>query len=57
MWWIPDWQTTFLSFGWYADSVWAVILKRFFLLMPIMLLIVAVWSAFMSSRKKSELGL
>jgi len=48
MWWIPEWQTTFLNFGWYADSMWGVILKRFFLLMPILLLIVAVWSTMLS---------
>ena len=29
LWWIPDWQGTFLSFGWYADSAVGVILKRF----------------------------
>ncbi len=48
MWWIPDWQVTFLSFGWYADSVFGTVLKRFFLLMPILLLIVAVWSTMLS---------
>jgi len=48
MWWIPDWQGTFLSYGWYADSVLGVVLKRFFLLMPILLLIVAVWSTMLS---------
>ena len=48
MWWIPDWQTTFLSYGWYADSVYGTVLKRFFLLMPILLLIVAVWSTMLS---------
>ncbi len=48
MWWIPEWQATFLSFGWYADSVFSTVLKRFFLLMPILLLIVAVWSTMLS---------
>ena len=59
MWWIPDdyrWQEfTFLSFGWYADSVanltvGKLVLKRFFLLMPILLLIVARtgWSTMLS---------
>ena len=48
MWWIPEWQTTFLTFGWYADSVFGVLLRRFFLLMPILLLIVAVWSTMLS---------
>jgi hypothetical protein len=48
MWWIPDWQATFLSFGWYADSVFGTVLKRFFLLLPILLLIVAVWSTMLS---------
>ena len=48
MWWIPEWQATFLSFGWYADSVFGTVLKRFFLLMPILLLIVAVWSTMLS---------
>ncbi len=48
MWWIPEWQVTFLSYGWYADSVWGLVLKRFFLLLPILLLIVAVWSTMLS---------
>ena len=48
MFWIPDFQLAVLNFGWYADSTWGVILKRFFLVMPVMLLIVAVWSTMLS---------
>ena len=45
MWWIPEWRTTLLSYGWYADSAYGTVLQRFFLLMPIVRLIVAVWCA------------
>ena len=48
MWWIPDFQLAILNFSWYADSTWGVILKRFFLFMPVLLLIVAVWSTMLS---------
>jgi hypothetical protein len=48
LWWIPEWQLSVLNLSWYADSVFGVVLKRFFLLMPILLLIVAVWSTVLS---------
>ena len=48
MWWIPDWQVALLNFSLYGDSLVGVVLKRFFLLMPALLLIVAVWSTMLS---------
>ena len=48
LWWIPEWQSAIIDFSWYADSVGGVVLRRFFLLMPILLLIVAVWSTMLS---------
>ena len=48
LWWIPEWQSAALDFSWYADSFWGVVLRRFFLLMPILLVIVAVWSTMIS---------
>ena len=48
LWWIPEWQSAIIDFGWYADSVLGVVLRRFFLLMPILLVIVAVWSTMLS---------
>ena len=48
LWWIPEWQSAILNFSWYADSASGVMLRRFFLLMPILLLIVAVWSTMLS---------
>ena len=48
LWWIPDWQLSVLNMSWYADSVSGVVLRRFFLLIPILLLIVAVWSTMLS---------
>ena len=48
LWWIPEWQSAAISFSWYADSFWGVALRRFFLLTPVLLLIVAVWSTMLS---------
>ena len=48
LWWIPEWQSAALNFTWYADSASGILLRRFFLLMPILLLIVAVWSTMLS---------
>jgi hypothetical protein len=48
LWWIPEWQAAMLNFSWYADSTSGVMLRRFFLLMPILLVIVAVWSTMLS---------
>ena len=48
LWWIPEWQSALINFAWYADSLWGVVLRRFFLLLPILLLIVAVWSTMLS---------
>ena len=48
LWWIPEWQSAILNFSWYADSASGIVLRRFFLLMPILLLIVAVWSTMLS---------
>ena len=48
LWWIPEWQSAALNFTWYADSASGVLLRRFFLLMPVLLLIVAVWSTMLS---------
>ena len=48
LWWIPEWQSTILNFSWYADSASGIMLRRFFLLMPILLVIVAVWSTMLS---------
>ena len=48
IWWIPEWQLAALNFSLYGDSVVGVVLKRFFLLMPTLLLIVAVWATMLS---------
>ena len=48
LWWIPEWQLTALNFAWYADTGVGVLLKRFFLLMPILLVVVAVWVTMLS---------
>ena len=48
LWWIPEWQSAVINFSWYADSISGVLWRRFFLLLPILLLIVAVWSTMLS---------
>jgi hypothetical protein len=41
--WIPDAQATIFDFAWIANSGWAILLKRVFLLLPALLVIVAIW--------------
>lgn len=48
IWWIPNWQAGIVNFGWFGDTGWETTLKRVFLLMPSLLLIVAVWTTMVS---------
>jgi hypothetical protein len=41
--WIPDAQATVFDFAWIANTGWATFLKRVFLLLPALLVIVAIW--------------
>lgn len=41
--WIPDAQATVFNFAWIAETGWATFLKRVFLLLPALLVIVAIW--------------
>src|SRR6267378_6642801 len=43
LWWIPEWQSAVLGFDLGGDQVWDVILRRVFLLVPTLLLVVGVW--------------
>ena len=46
--WIPDWQLFVLDFAWSGSTVGEIILKRTLLLLPILLVIVGMWSTMMS---------
>ena len=46
--WLPTWQTALINFAWYGGTVGEVVIKRGLLLMPIMLLVAAMWSTMVS---------
>lgn len=46
--WLPTWQTTLINFAWYGGTVGEVVIKRGLLLLPIMLLVAAMWSTMVS---------
>lgn len=44
LWWIPEWQQVVMSFSLAGDSLWEVLLRRLFLLLPGLVLVVGVWT-------------
>lgn len=46
--WLPTWQTALINFAWYGGTVGEVVIKRGLLLLPIMLLVAAMWSTMVS---------
>lgn len=46
--WVPKWHAVMVNIAWYGDSTIEAMLKRIFLLLPVLLLIVAVWSTMSS---------
>ncbi|MDH5643415.1 MAG: hypothetical protein OEY63_04360 [Gemmatimonadota bacterium] len=46
--WIPTWHSIVLNFAWYGSSTGEVIFKRVFILMPVLMLVAAVWSTMLS---------
>ncbi len=46
--WIPDWHAGLVNFAWYGGSFGEMTLKRVFLLAPILVLLVAVWTTMIS---------
>lgn len=42
-WWIPEWQATVLAFVLYGDGLFDTILRRTFLLLPTLVLVVGLW--------------
>lgn len=48
IWWIPQWQIEVINFAWYGDGVFGVASKRIFLMLPILLVVVALWTTTLS---------
>jgi len=46
--WIPAWHTQMVNFVWYGDTFGEVLLKRVLILLPMLLLLAAVWSTMIS---------
>lgn len=43
LWWIPEWQAAIMQFNLGGDAAWEVVLRRVFLLLPSLILVVGVW--------------
>ena len=46
--WIPEWHVRMVNFAWYGDTLFEVFVKRLAVLMPMFLVIVAVWATMTS---------
>jgi hypothetical protein len=46
--WVPGWHTRMVNFAWYGDTLGEVMLKRVLIMLPILLLMAAVWSTMVS---------
>jgi hypothetical protein len=46
--WIPDWHVRMVNFAWYGDTSLEVLFKRFAVLLPMFLIVVAVWTTMTS---------
>lgn len=46
--WIPDWHTGLVNFAWYGSTFGDMAARRVFLLLPILLLLVVVWTTMVS---------
>jgi hypothetical protein len=46
--WVPAWQSAMINFAWFGASGGEVLLKRVLLLLPILLLVAAMWSTMIS---------
>ncbi len=46
--WIPAWHTAMINFAWYGGSGWEIVLKRALVMMPMLLIIAAIWCTMVS---------
>ncbi len=46
--WIPDWHAGLVNFAWYGSTLSEMLLKRVFLLLPILVVLVAAWTTMVS---------
>ncbi len=46
--WIPAWHTAMINFAWYGSSPTEILVKRVLVLLPMLLLIAAMWSTMVS---------
>jgi hypothetical protein len=46
--WVPGWHAAMVNFAWYGDSVMEVMFKRVVLVLPMMLLLSAIWITMLS---------
>ena len=46
--WIPAWQSAMINFAWYGSSPTEVLVKRVLVMLPMLLLIAAMWSTMVS---------
>jgi hypothetical protein len=46
--WIPAWHTAMINFAWYGGSGWEIVLKRALVMLPMLLIIAAIWCTMVS---------
>ncbi len=46
--WLPAWQTALINFAWYGGSTTEIVFKRVFVILPVLLLVGAMWSTMVS---------
>ena len=46
--WIPAWHTAMINFAWYGGSAMEIVLKRVLVMLPMLLIIAAIWSTMVS---------
>ncbi len=46
--WIPAWHTAMINFAWYGGSAMEIVLKRTLVMLPMLLIIAAIWSTMVS---------
>ena len=46
--WIPAWHTAMINFAWYGGSAGEIVLKRVLVMLPMLLIIAAIWTTMVS---------